>query len=164
MQCALIRVAAWRPRVTDSNRLFLHCSLQLLNWNDFCCLRRTCPSTTLGNVKSKFGRMCASFVYCARCSCSYLRLWDRQSQPERLFHAPLCPADTDIAVERDLTTGDLLGYHEVACLGVCLWAWLTCSLYIPAGGVGGCGADRLELYLPPEGPWTSRTVYQRRFN
>ena len=47
-------------------------------------------------------------------------MWPRETHPESLFHATTCPLHTDIAVERDLASGKLLGYHEVgACVGVC---------------------------------------------
>ena len=42
-------------------------------------------------------------------------MWDRQAKPESIYHTPLCPLTTDISVERDMTTGELLGYHEVWC-------------------------------------------------
>lgn len=41
------------------------------------------------------------------------RLWHPEPHPESLFQTGVCPPGTDIAVERDLTTGELLGYHEV---------------------------------------------------
>lgn len=58
-------------------------------------------------------------------------MWPRETHPESLFHATTCPLHTDIAVERDLASGKLLGYHEVgAC--VCVHAGFCTVL-----GVGG---------------------------
>ncbi len=47
------------------------------------------------------------------CALSIFRLWRPEPHPESLFQTGVCPPDTDIAVERDLSTGELLGYHEV---------------------------------------------------
>lgn len=41
------------------------------------------------------------------------RMWDRKSNPESIYHIPLCPLTTDIDVVRDMDTGELLGFHEV---------------------------------------------------
>ena len=46
------------------------------------------------------------------------RMWDRKSNPESIYHIPLCSLTTDIDVVRDMDTGELLGFHEVTH-----WQW-----------------------------------------
>lgn len=61
------------------------------------------------------------------------RLWPREPRVESLYHAPLCPAHTDITVERDPTSGELLGYHEVEVSGVGMTAKNSTSLHRAPG-------------------------------
>lgn len=75
-------------------------------------------------------------------------MWPRETHPESLFHATTCPLHTDIAVERDLASGKLLGYHEVgACVCVCAG---FCTVL---GVVGELGSEKhfqvvSETHLP----------------
>eukprot|EP00731_Ephydatia_muelleri_P024167 Em0016g438a len=56
------------------------------------------------------------------------RLWQREIQPELLLHVGTCPAHTDISVDRDLLTGELLGYHEIELTSAGLTAKNSTSL------------------------------------
>lgn len=41
------------------------------------------------------------------------RFWPRERDSESLFYADVCPVPTTLKVERNPTTGELLGYNEV---------------------------------------------------
>ena len=47
------------------------------------------------------------------CIHSHLRIWPREVNVESLYRSGPSPLHTQIAVERDPTSGELLGYHEV---------------------------------------------------
>lgn len=55
------------------------------------------------------------FNYCKQWSlCCVVRYVPRQRCPERLYHTQMCPVQTTVVVERNPSTGQLLGYKEVS--------------------------------------------------
>ena len=43
----------------------------------------------------------------------YGRFWPRERDPESLLFGDVCPVPSTLKVERNPTTGELLGYNEV---------------------------------------------------
>ena len=69
-------------------------------------------------------------LHCVSCSsyqwsvnflyiCVY-RFWPREQCREALYHMPLMPIQTELCVERDQSTGRLMGFKEVCLLGIFL--------------------------------------------
>lgn len=44
---------------------------------------------------------------------SNFRFWPRERDPESLLFSDVCPVPSTLKVERNPTTGELLGYNEV---------------------------------------------------
>ena len=44
---------------------------------------------------------------------SNFRFWPREQDPESLLFSDVCPVPSTLKVERNPTTGELLGYNEV---------------------------------------------------
>lgn len=71
-----------------------------------------------------------------------IRFWPRERDSESLFYADVCPVPTTLKVERNPTTGELLGYNEV-----CIYKFIRVKFPAQIGTVTKVMFQALVLHL-----------------